>query len=119
MRFMETLAVPISFGLPLVVLVCSLHVLRARPLVQRLLAAGALAVCAAIATLGSALALVLRDGLGPDAVESHGATAVARFVEGAWPFWAIATCAAMGSLFALRWLSNKPLQPTRARGPRG
>jgi hypothetical protein len=119
MRFVEALALPVSVGLPVMVLVCSLILLRARPLFQRFFGAGALALSTAIATVGSTMALVLRDGLGPDAIESHGAIAVGRVAEGAWPFWAIAACVTVGSLSVLRWLSNKALQPTRAADSNG
>lgn len=68
----------------------------------RVLGACSLVLSIVIATIGSAIAFALRDGLGPDSGESYGVTALGRFAEGAWPFWIIAACVAIGGMSIMR-----------------
>ena len=80
-----------------------------------------------ILLVGAVYSRVLRDGLGPDSVNSEGTEAVTRFFETVWGFlqlthWLPAILSA--ALFVTAWYlrrlpPNESLQPTGPKGPGG
>jgi uncharacterized membrane protein len=69
-----------------------------------------------VSILGIAMAWLLRDGMGPDAIESHGWLALQRIVE-----QSVGLVVVGAILIALGWVipksaHNKSMQPTPYRG---
>ncbi|BCM88379.1 hypothetical protein IAD21_00210 [Abditibacteriota bacterium] len=98
----------IPLALPLV----SFHRLHRHPPTIRIVVSFLLAIAAAFVCFLVPLSWILRDGLGPDAVESHAGEAFSRFLEGVAPCFSICAVPCGIALF-LYVLSERDLRRCR------
>jgi hypothetical protein len=81
------------------------------PLERRFLAALCYAAALALALFVFGLAVVLRDGLGPDSVASHGLSALKRTAEGLTPLVVVVPLFLLG-----RWFGRKSTSAEQRSG---
>jgi len=87
---------------------------------QKVLLSGALLCLLLWSTFAALMCWILRDGLGPDAIESHGTTAILRFSATLTPVLIIAglaiTVSIWGYRVSTRRISNRQHAPPEGRG---
>jgi len=75
---------PVVNWAPIIVFIVSFCLMCRQPVVVKVISPLMLAIVTFVTVQSAGLGWALRDGLGPDSIETHGEEAVAIFMEGIW-----------------------------------